>query len=154
MATPCETENGRSHYLAGSLEQRCPCERPTISQGHLCSRLSEKWRLYLEPRFKRFILATKVQKVDSSMSSSSGAVQSPNLASQITESFSQITESFSQITESLSLSLRQIPERDDLGPPVVPGGRRSVWDPETFPRAAGSAVSKERLGDWDGQMHV
>ena len=114
MATPCETENGRSHYLAGSLEQSCPCERPTISQGHLCSRLSEKWRLYLEPRFKRFILATKVQKVDSSMSSSSGAVQSPNLAS-------QITESFSQITESLSLSLRQIPERDDLGPPVVPG---------------------------------
>ena len=38
---------------------------------------------------------------------------------------------------------RQISERDDLGPPVVPGGEecRSVWDPET---------SRERIGDWDG----
>ena len=31
---------------------------------------------------------------------------------------------------------RQIPQRGDLAPPVVPGVRRSLWDPETFaPRA-------------------
>ena len=39
--------------------------------------------------------------------------------------------------------------------------RRSVWDPETFAqvgsaeaRPTGRAVSKERLGDWDGPMEV
>jgi hypothetical protein len=58
---------------------------------------------------------------------------------------------------------RQISERDDLGPPVVPGVGRSVWDPETFApgqksraeaRPTGRAVSRERLGDWDGPMEV
>jgi hypothetical protein len=62
---------------------------------------------------------------------------------------------------------RQISERDDLGPPVVPGGQEislgSVWDPETFApgqksraeaRPTGRAVSRERLGDWDGPMAV
>jgi hypothetical protein len=41
--------------------------------------------------------------------------------------------------------------------------RRSVWDPETFApghtsrveaRPTGRAVSRERLGDWDGPMAV
>jgi hypothetical protein len=41
--------------------------------------------------------------------------------------------------------------------PSYQGVRRSVCDPETFaPRAearpTGRAVSKERLGDWDGQV--
>jgi len=34
--------------------------------------------------------------------------------------------------------------------------KRSIWDPEPFPRAearpTGHAVSKERLGDWEGPM--
>ena len=50
-----------------------------------------------------------------------------------------------------------------FGPPVVPKGVRSVWDPETFTpghksraeaRPTGSTVSEERLGDWDGPMAV
>ena len=59
---------------------------------------------------------------------------------------------------------RQISERDDLGPPLsYQGVRRSVWDPETFApgqksraeaRPTGRAVSRERLGDWDGPMAV
>jgi len=48
-------------------------------------------------------------------------------------------------------------------PPVVPGVRRSVSDPGTFAqghesrleaRPTGRAVSRERLGDWDGPMAV
>ncbi len=44
--------------------------------------------------------------------------------------------------------------------PSYQGVRRSVWDPETIAQggrtspAARRAVSKERLGDWDGQMDV
>jgi hypothetical protein len=43
-----------------------------------------------------------------------------------------------------SKEIRRISERDDPGPPVVPGGLTglgSVWDPEP---------SKERVGDWGG----
>ena len=48
-----------------------------------------------------------------------------------------------------------LPERDDLGPPVVPGDQENIWDPETFAprqksraeaRPTGRAVSRERLG--------
>jgi hypothetical protein len=43
--------------------------------------------------------------------------------------------------------------------PSYRGVRRSVWDPETFAPGAvalptGRAVSRERLGDWDGPMEV
>ena len=47
--------------------------------------------------------------------------------------------------------------------PSYQGVRRSVWDPETFApgqksraeaRPTGRAVSRERLGDWDGPMAV
>jgi hypothetical protein len=47
--------------------------------------------------------------------------------------------------------------------PSYQGDRRSVCDPETFAprqkpkaeaRPTGRAVSKERLGDWDGRMEV
>ena len=40
---------------------------------------------------------------------------------------------------------QRISERDDLGPPFVPGVRRSVWDPET---------SRELIGDWGGPETV
>ena len=50
-------------------------------------------------------------------------------------------------------------ERDNLGPPVVPGGRKiSLGSRNLRPRAearpTGRAVSKERLRDWDGQLDV
>jgi hypothetical protein len=47
--------------------------------------------------------------------------------------------------------------------PSYQGVRRSVWDPETFApghksraeaRPTMRAVSRERLGDWDGPMAV
>ena len=44
-----------------------------------------------------------------------------------------------------SKEIRRIPERVDPGPPVVPGGSGSVWDPEP---------SKERVGDWGGPATV
>ena len=45
-------------------------------------------------------------------------------------------------------------ERDDLGPPVVPGGQKIGLGPRNLrPRAetrpTGRAVSRERLDDWD-----
>jgi hypothetical protein len=54
---------------------------------------------------------------------------------------------------------RQISERDDLGPPAVPGGQEISLGPRNLrsraePRPTERAVSKERLGDWDGQMDV
>ena len=54
---------------------------------------------------------------------------------------------------------RQISERDDLGPPVVPGGQEIGLGsrnlrPKTEVRPTGRAVSKERIGDWDGVMEV
>ena len=48
---------------------------------------------------------------------------------------------------------RQISERDDLGPPVVPGGQeiglgsRNLRCPRAEARPTGRAVSRERLGD-------
>jgi len=50
-------------------------------------------------------------------------------------------------------------ERDNLGLPVVPGGRKiSLGSRNLRPRAearpTGRAVSKERLRDWDGQLDV
>jgi len=49
---------------------------------------------------------------------------------------------------------RQILERDDLGPPVVPGGQEIGLGsrnlrPRAEARPTGRAVSRERLGDWD-----
>jgi hypothetical protein len=49
-----------------------------------------------------------------------------------------------------------------VGPPVVPGGQevgfRGLGSRNLRTRAearpTGRAVSKERLGDWDGQMNV
>ena len=58
---------------------------------------------------------------------------------------------------------RQISERDDLGPPVVPGGQEiGLGSRNLRPRAHvqgggtshGARVSRERLGDWDGPMAV
>jgi hypothetical protein len=56
---------------------------------------------------------------------------------------------------------RQISERDDLGPPVLPGGQEIGLGsrnlrPRAEARPTGRAVSRsaERLGDWDGQMEV
>jgi len=67
-------------------------------------------------------------------------------------------------SSSLSLSSkenRQISERHDLVPPVVPGSGDRLGSRNLRPRAearpTGLAVSKERLGDWDGQgliLHV
>jgi hypothetical protein len=60
---------------------------------------------------------------------------------------------------SLSKENRKISERDDLGPPVVPGvqeiglGSRNLR-PRAEARPTGRAVSRERLGDWDGPMEV
>jgi hypothetical protein len=50
-------------------------------------------------------------------------------------------------------------ERDDLGPPVVPGGQEIGLGsrnlrPRAEARPTGGAVSRERLGDWDGPMAV
>jgi hypothetical protein len=51
---------------------------------------------------------------------------------------------------------RQISERDDLGPPVIPGGQeiglgsRNLRRPRAEARPTGRAVSRERLGDWNG----
>jgi hypothetical protein len=54
---------------------------------------------------------------------------------------------------------RQISERDDLGPLVVPGGQEIGLGsrnlrPSAEARPTGRAVSSERLGDWDGPMAV
>jgi hypothetical protein len=53
---------------------------------------------------------------------------------------------------------RHVLERDDLGPPVVPGVRDRVGIPKSPPegeiRPTGRAVSKQRLGDWDGLADV
>ena len=54
---------------------------------------------------------------------------------------------------------RQISERDDLGPPVVPGGQEiglgsRTLRPRAESRPTGRAVSRERLGDWAGPMEV
>ena len=58
---------------------------------------------------------------------------------------------------------RQISERDDLGPPVVPGGQEiGLGSRNLRPRtqvqgggtSQGRAGSRERLGDWDGPMPV
>jgi hypothetical protein len=58
-----------------------------------------------------------------------------------------------------SSSPRQISERDDLYPPVITGGQEIGLGsrnlrPRAEARSTGCAVSKERLGDWDGQMVV
>ena len=50
-------------------------------------------------------------------------------------------------------------ERDDLGPLVVPGGQEIGLGsrnlrPSAEARPTGCAVSRERLGDWDGPMAV
>ena len=61
---------------------------------------------------------------------------------------------------------RQISERDDLGPLVVPGGqeiglgsrnlrsRAKVQGGGPEARPTGRAISRERLGDWDGPIKV
>jgi hypothetical protein len=55
---------------------------------------------------------------------------------------------------------RQTSERDDLGPPVVPGGQeiglgsRYLTFAKAEARPTGRAVSKERIGDGDGQTDV
>ena len=54
---------------------------------------------------------------------------------------------------------RQISERDDLGPPVVPGGQEIGLGsrnlrPKAEARPTGRSVSRERLGDRDGWMEV
>jgi hypothetical protein len=54
---------------------------------------------------------------------------------------------------------RHIQRRDDLGTPVIPGGQEiGLGSRNLRPRAeaqpTGRAVSKERLGNWDGQMAV
>ena len=53
---------------------------------------------------------------------------------------------------------RQIQERDDLGPPVVPGGQEIGLGSRNLllrrRHVQGRAVSKERLSDRDGQMDV
>jgi len=53
---------------------------------------------------------------------------------------------------------RQISERDDLGPPVIPGQEIGLGSRNLRPRAearpTGGAVSRERLGVWDGPMEV
>ena len=49
------------------------------------------------------------------------------------------------LATSLSLQGDPAKPRDDPGPPVVPGGQGSIWDPET---------SRERVGDWGGPETV
>ena len=54
----------------------------------------------------------------------------------------QVTRASSYVRRPFpSKENRRISERDDLSQPFVPGGQRSVWDPET---------SRERIGDWGG----
>ena len=54
---------------------------------------------------------------------------------------------------------RQVSERDDLGPPIVPGvqeiglGSQNLR-PRAEARPTGRAVSRERLSDWNGPMAV
>ena len=47
----------------------------------------------------------------------------------------------------------QIPERDYFGPPVIPGSQEIGGIPKPSPTPTGRAVSKERLDDWNGQIH-
>ena len=54
---------------------------------------------------------------------------------------------------------RQASQRDDLGPPVVPGGEEiglgsRNLGPRAVARLTWRAVSRERLGVWDGPMAV
>ena len=68
------------------------------------------------------------------------------------------------LSHSLTLSRpsterRHTLEWDDLGPPVVPGGQEIDLGsrnlrPSAEARPMGGGVTKERLGDWDGQTHV
>ena len=60
------------------------------------------------------------------------------------------------LARSLAVSLS---ERDDLGPPVVPGGQEIGLGsrnlrPKAEARPTGRSVSRERLGDRDGWMEV
>jgi hypothetical protein len=49
---------------------------------------------------------------------------------------------------------RQISERDDLGPHVVPGGQEiGLWDSKTVAQGGGTSHGASRL-DWDGQVVV
>ena len=40
---------------------------------------------------------------------------------------------------------RHIPEWDDIGPPVVRGVKRSVWDPESFAQGRSTSHRARRL---------
>jgi hypothetical protein len=65
----------------------------------------------------------------------------------------------SLLTINYMTESRHIPKRDDLGPPVVPGGQEIGLGtrnlrPRAEARPTGRAVSKERLGDWDGPIGV